>query len=297
MVVAARDDGSEAGVDDAGLAPPAAQQVEADDLRDVRVTGPGDDLGGGALLHDAAVLDEDEVVGEGQGVERVVGDQDGGPVVGAQPRREPGADLGPQRRVEGREGLVEEEEARPGGQGSGQRDPLGLAVREGRRPAVGEVEDPEGVELGVGPGEGAGLRRAPAARPERDVAAGREVREEEVVGGEHPDGAQARVEVAGAVGPRLAVDPDVTVSEPHEAGQRVDGGRLPGAVRAEHGDDPAVGGGEGDVEVEGTSGEPDVGVEAHRTHRPRRRPRTTTATTRSSRLRATAVCGSSWSLT
>ena len=118
-----------------------------------------------------------------------------------------------------------------------------------------------------------------------------------MVGGEHADGPQRRVEVDAVARPRVVVDADVPGGEVHEARQRVQGGRLPGAVGAEHGDDLAVARTQRQVEVEGAAGDPQVGVEAHRSHRPRSSPRTPMATASMARLSATAVCGSSWRAT
>ena len=53
----------------------SAVQVEPDEPGDVVGAGPGGDGRGVAFLHDPAVLDDDEPVGEDERVERVVGDQ------------------------------------------------------------------------------------------------------------------------------------------------------------------------------------------------------------------------------
>ena len=49
-----------------------------DELGDVARRGPGGDLGGGAGLGDAALLEDDQAVGEHEGVDRVVGDEQAG---------------------------------------------------------------------------------------------------------------------------------------------------------------------------------------------------------------------------
>ena len=93
------------------------------------------------------------------------------------------------------------------------------------------------------------------------------------------------------------VAPHARPEDVRAAGERVQRRGLPGAVRAEHGDDLAVAGAQRQVEVEVAAREPQVRVEAHRSHRPRSARWTATATASMSRLSATAVCGSSWSAT
>lgn len=80
-------------------------------------------------------------------------------------------------------------------------------------------------------------------------------------------------------------------------GVHVDRVRLMVVIGAEDRDDPAVVPREGQVEVEAPAGEEQVCIQAHRSHRPRSSASTATETTSSSRLSATAVCGSSWRAT
>ena len=262
-------------------------------MGDVRVAGARHDVRRCALLDDATGVDEDEVVGQGEGVERVVRHEHGRPAVGAQPGGEGRPDLRPQLGVEGREGLVEQEQARVGRQRPREGDPLGLAVREPGRPRRGEVERPERVELRVGASGGSRALDAAAARTEGDVGPGGEVGEEQVVGRQQADASQRRVDVDAVARPRGPVDPDVPRVQADEPRQRVQRRRLARTVRPEHGDDLAVGRAQGQVEVERAAADPHPGVEGHRSHRPRSVPSTATATTSIARLRATAVCGSS----
>ena len=131
-------------------------------------------------------LDDDDPVREQQGVEDVVGDDDGRAVP-----QDPAERL-PQRRgdgdVERGHRLVEQQEPRLGGQRPGDRDALGLSSGElgrARSAALGaDLGEPRGHRCGI-------ARRAPAAaRPEGDVVERGQVREQQRVLGEqrHPRG-------------------------------------------------------------------------------------------------------------
>jgi hypothetical protein len=103
-------------------------------------------------------VDPDHIVGESRDVGFVVGDkknrQGETRLQLAQLVAQPDA----QRRVERGEGLVEQQRARLGGQGAGQRGALPLAAGELVGVAVGERPDLEGIEPAVGRGQ----RLAPA---------------------------------------------------------------------------------------------------------------------------------------
>ena len=77
-----------------------AWEAQPDDLRHIGVARPGDHLLRGPLLDQVAVLDKDQAVGQRQGVQRVVGHQDGHAGKGAQPDAEIGAGLCAGCRVE-----------------------------------------------------------------------------------------------------------------------------------------------------------------------------------------------------
>src|SRR5581483_7376403 len=104
-----------------GLGPVAVQRgVEAAPLEQLAV---------GALLDDAAVLEDDDQVGVADG-RQAVGDDERRPPVQQPPQRALdrllGADVDRARR------LVEDEDARVGEQGARERDELPLAEREAR---------------------------------------------------------------------------------------------------------------------------------------------------------------------
>ena len=72
-----------------------------------------------------------------------------------------GSDLHPQRRVEIREGLVEQEHRRPRGQGPRQGDPLLLTTRQRVGQAIVESGEPDHRHHLVDPFTGAGHAMQP----------------------------------------------------------------------------------------------------------------------------------------
>ena len=113
--------GSTAGVQDVGLPEKAGQG---------RVERPLVDAGGRVELGDHAVAQHGHLVGHGQGLVLVVGDQDRRRAGPAQHVVHLGAHAGAQAGVERGEGLVEQDDLGVGGQGAGQRNALLLATRE-----------------------------------------------------------------------------------------------------------------------------------------------------------------------
>ena len=209
---------------------------------------------------------------------------------------EGGAHLRPQLGVQGGQRLVEQQHPRVGGQRPGERHPLGLAVGQLRRAVGRRGPGPRGRRARRRPGRPRRPGAAAAARPERDVGPGGEVREEQVVGGEHADPA-----ATGRGGcrrrPPLAVDPDVPGPRGDEPGQACSAVVLPAPFGPSTATTSPSAAASGRSRSRAPRETRSVGVEAHRSHRPRSTPRTTTATTSIARLRATAVCGSSWRAT
>src|SRR5215218_7561315 len=106
VVVAGGDqDGAPAQLD-RGPGGPAPEQVDPDQLGHVPGAGPGADLGRAAGLGDPAALQDDQPVGQGHGLQRVVGDQQPGAVEGGQVAAQVAADLGAGGGVQGGQGLV-----------------------------------------------------------------------------------------------------------------------------------------------------------------------------------------------
>ncbi len=236
----------------------AAVEVQADEPGDVVRAGVTGDVGGGALLDDPAVLDDDQPVGQHHGVQRVVCDQHGDGLERRQVAAELGAHLQPGAGVQRGERLVQEQQPGPGGQGAGECDPLGLAAGQAARLGAGVCGQAHALQQLGGPGAGLRLAGAPAARPEGDVVQGAQVGEEQVVLEDHADRARlGRRAVQGG-----AVETQMAVGEGDETGERPQGGGLPGAVGAEQGHDVAGVGGQRDVEPEGAAVDHEMGVEA-----------------------------------
>ena len=205
--------------------------------------------------------------------------------------------------VERGERLVEEEQGRIGGEGSGQRHPGPLARRELVRPRRCTVTETDPLELETGALAGPVTVGAAAARPVGDVVDRAQVREEEAVGQHEADPALLRCEPAPPVVPRLATDSHMTLGEGEHPGQGEHGRRLAAAVGSEDADDLACRGGEGDVHLDRPARQADPGVETldamaavgdwpHRSHLPRSTPSTSTLTPSSMMLIEIATCGS-----
>ena len=105
------------------------------------------------------------------------------------------------------------------------------------------------------------LGRALAARPERHVVQGGQVREEQVVLEDDAD----RAGLGRRTLQRRAVQAQTAVGERGQAGEGTQGGGLPGTVRAEQGDDLAGRDAQRHVETEGAALDDEVGVEPVRT--------------------------------
>ena len=92
--------------------------------------GVGEELGGGGLLHDAAGVHDDDLVGAVGHHTEVVGDEDHAHVTLALLVGQEVEDLGLHGDVEPCGGLVGEEELGPARQGDGDHDPLAHAARQ-----------------------------------------------------------------------------------------------------------------------------------------------------------------------
>ena len=122
------DDASTGGGRDRALVAGSPQQVDADEVGDVAGAGLGGDIGEGAGLHDGTMLEDDDAVGEGVGVDGIVGDEEADTVEGGEVAAEVAADVAASTGIEGGEGFIEQEQAWLGGQRPGQGDTLRLAA-------------------------------------------------------------------------------------------------------------------------------------------------------------------------
>ncbi len=93
-------------------------------------------------------FEDDDAVGEGVGVDGVVGDEEADAVERGEVAAQVAADVAAGAGVEGGERFVEQQQAGLGGQGPGQGDALGLAAGQGAGPVVGVVGEPDALEPG-----------------------------------------------------------------------------------------------------------------------------------------------------
>ena len=181
------------------------------------------------MLAQPAVDDDTDLRRERRGVLEVVGHEQRRDLEPGEQLLQLGAHLDARVGVERGERLVEEKDRRVAGERAGERDALALSAREAARPCVREVPDPEPLEVLV-------RRVTPRVL---DVAAHREMREEGVVLEDEADAAAlGRHEDAAALEPRLLPTPDRAAARPHEPGDRVEDGALPGARRPDERDRP-----------------------------------------------------------
>ncbi len=212
---------------------------------------------GRSALDDPAVAHDRDLVGHGQGLRLVVGDQDGGGAVGAQGMPHVLAQSGPQCGVECVEGLVEEDDRRPGRERPGNRDALLLPAGEVVRHAVLESGQTDEVQDGGGPA-------GPPCRPVQavgDVAEDGQVREEGALLGDHGDAPPLGRHRGAGGGHGPAVDADLALVRRLEAGDAAQQRGLARAGGAEHGRQRA--GSDGEVHpgqcLDAPIGLPDIG--------------------------------------
>lgn len=98
------------------------------------------------VLQSAAVGQYEDTVGRRRGFDRVVRDDQADPVEGGQVGAQGVTDPGPGRLVQRGQGFAQEQQPGLGGQRPGQGDPLGLAARQLRGLAAGEMADAKLVE-------------------------------------------------------------------------------------------------------------------------------------------------------
>ena len=220
----------------AAVLDPAVEDVDvAHEADDEGRRGLLEDLGGAAHLLDPALVHHDDAVGDLERLLLVVRHEDAREPDLVVEAPQPAPQLLAHLRVEGAEGLVEEEDPRLDGEGAGEGHALPLAPGELGRQAVGEpVELDELEELRhllpdlrlARPG---GPR--PHAQPEGDVLEDAHVTEERVVLEDEADAAPAHVL------PRLvlSLEEDLPGVGPLEAGDDPQEARLARARRAEEG--------------------------------------------------------------
>ena len=236
----------------------ALEQRCSGEARDERIGRGGDELRRRPALQDPAVHDHADVVGERGGVLEVVGDEN------RRQRELPEqlVELDPHRRlgvrVERRERLVEQQDARLEGERPRERDPLALATRQLADAGRSEMGDSE-------PFEQVGHRRS-ATGAEADVREHVEVGEERVLLEEvsHPATLGRHVDASLGVEPGPIAERDDAGPRPQQPGDHPQHRRLPGSRRADEGRRGAVRDGQLDGRVEATKGMGEVDAERHR---------------------------------
>ncbi len=193
------------------------------------------------LLDDAPVLDDEEAVGHDHRLERVVGDDEHRPLELGQVSAQGGPHVEAGTRVEGGQGLVQEQDAGVRGQGAGQGDPLRLTSRELAGTAVGQLGQAEPLDPVLSGLASSRSTRSPGAWREGDIVAYGQVREEAVVLEHDPD----RTVLRRHPGVRLGVVEDHVTELDRPGGQRLQPGddaqegRLARSVRAQDAEDLA----------------------------------------------------------
>ncbi len=215
----------------------------AEEAGDEAAAGGVIDLARGPELLDLALVEHEHQVGEGHGLDLVVGDVDAGGAELLVLLADVDADLGAQGGVEVAEGLVEEEELGASDDGAAHGDALALAAGEGAGEAVeqgGEAEHGGDLVDALVDDRGVGLAQLEA---EGEVVADAEVGVERVALEHHGD-----VAVAGLEAGDLAIaEADLAAGDLLEAGEQAQEGRLAAAAGADQDREGAVG--DGDVDA------------------------------------------------
>jgi hypothetical protein len=118
--------------------PPCADETEnpSATLEEAGIVAlPGDVLFEGNVHHEPALPQDQDAIGEAQGLLDVVGDQQDGWLVCPAEGRHQVLHLQAREGIERGERLVEEQQLRLANQGAGQGHPLGLAARQGPWPS------------------------------------------------------------------------------------------------------------------------------------------------------------------
>ena len=201
----------------------------------------GQQLGLGAALRDAALLDHEDLVGAADGGEPVRDDHRG---AAAEERVERLLDQDLARAVDVRRRLVEDQDARVGEQRPGDRDQLPLARREARR-------RPRGRRGRARPSNRAATRSTPiacaAAATSSSVASGRPKRMLSAIVPLNRNGSWSTTPSWRRYRPQLhvaqvgAVDAHGALERVVEAGDQLRGRRLAAARLADERDAPALG--------------------------------------------------------
>ena len=277
------------------VARPAAEQIHADQVGDVRRARPLRDLRRRPGLHDLSLFQHDEAGGQRHRFQRVVRHQDPKAVERLEMSAQRAAHFCPRPYVERRQGLVEKEHARLDRQGARQRDALGLTSGEIAGAQAGAGAQPDALEPLMGLLPRLAARAAVAAQAEGDVVERAEIREEQIVLEDIADRAPLR----GNIDTRLCVlehppvESDAAFDQRHEPGQNAQESALPRSVRPKHRHHVARLHRQIDAEVESSERGVDAHLEAHSAlhQRPRRATSTDSETASRIKLKTTPASG------
>ena len=244
---------------DLGAVGLALVQVQADKFGDVVSSGLAGDLRRGALLDDAPAFHDDELVGEHERFDRIVGDQQGRPGEVGQVRFEFGLDVEASSGVQRGQRFIQQQQRWLPGQRAGQCHPLRLPAGQLGRLAVGEVGEPEPGHPVIGGSLGRLPSQAPRPRGEGHVLGHGQVREEPVVLEDEPDRPSGGLHEGSGIRVvhHLPRERDAAGRHGSQAGHRAEQGGLPGPVRPEQPEDLTGCRGEADGQGEATA--PDFG--------------------------------------
>ena len=176
------------------------------------------DIRGGAELHETAVRQHADPVGDPHRLDRVVRHQDGRRAGAPQQIDGLFPNLIPESRVQARERLVHEQDPRSRCQRASQRDPLPLAARQHVRVVIRTIGQSDIAEKRRD--RAVGLRAILVSNAEGDVRLHRQVREERKVLKHHADVAPLGLHVLTIGGDDLALDRDPARCRALESGNQ-----------------------------------------------------------------------------
>ena len=214
----------------------SSQQVETDEPRHVVGTRAACNLLRQALLYHPAVLNDHQPIGEDSRIDRVVRHQKCRAREIAQVAPHLGAYQQACFGVKRGQRLIQQEQPGLGRERAGQRHPLSLTSRHGPRLGVRQVGNAHpGEPVAAARRRASDLSRSLYQRPECDIVKHGEVREQQIVLEDHPDGPLVRrsMDTGRCIGHYPASDRDLPGREPKQSSQCPQRGGLAGAVRAE----------------------------------------------------------------
>ncbi len=219
--------------------------------------------GGRADLGHLARFEDDKAIGEDDGVDRVVGDEQAGAVEGGEVAAQLGPHLDPGAGVQRGERLVEQQQPWAGGQRPRQGHPLRLPTRQRSRLGASVLAQAEALEPAVRLGPSRILRSSPRPQTEGDVVERGQAREQEVVLEDDADRSLRRgyEDIGVRVVQDDPVERDVARVEGLQPGDAPQGCGLASTIGPEQRDHLAVVDSQLGVEVELAQADLDVGVQ------------------------------------